>query len=112
MRTPTNSESIFLVDLTLLAFSVVGSRIVRDVRRNADDLHFSIRQLSIANIELRITAEALRENEQQIVSIYNTVRDVIFHRTGAGWNLPDEAACGSAWCLAEVLSLLLRQTES
>ena len=43
VRTPTNYESIFLVDLTLLAFSVAGSRIFRDASRNVDDLRFSIR---------------------------------------------------------------------
>ena len=79
VRTPTNYQSIFLADLTLLAFSVVGSRIVRDAQRNVGDLRLSISQLSTANIELRKTAEALRENEQKNASIYNAVRDAIFY---------------------------------
>jgi PAS domain S-box-containing protein len=78
-RTPTNYESIFILDLTLLAFSIVGSRIVQDAQRNVADLRVSIGELSAANTELRNTAEALRESEQRLFSIYNTVRDVIFH---------------------------------
>jgi hypothetical protein len=45
------------------------------------DLYVSISQLSTVNFELRETAEALRQNEQQLASIYNTVGDVIFHLT-------------------------------
>jgi PAS domain S-box-containing protein len=78
VRTPTNHESIFLIELTLLAFAIVGSRIARDVRSNVSDLYVSISQLSALNFELRKTAETLRQNEQQLASIYNTVGDVIF----------------------------------
>ena len=38
-----------------------------------------MRELSTANIELRKTSDALRESEQRLFSIYNTVQDVIFH---------------------------------
>src|SRR5581483_7073957 len=65
VRTPANYESIFLVELTLLSFSVIGSRIVRDAQRNVADLRVSNRELSSANTELRKTAEALYENEQR-----------------------------------------------
>jgi PAS domain S-box-containing protein len=78
VRTPTNYESIFLIELTLVAFSLVGSRIARDAQSNVSDLYVSISQLSTVNFELRKTAEALRQNEQQLASIYNTVGDVIF----------------------------------
>src|SRR6516165_2333391 len=79
VRTPTNYESIFLIELILVAFSLVGSRIARDAQSNVSDLYVSISQLSSVNFELRKTAEALRQNEQQLASIYNTVGDVIFH---------------------------------
>jgi two-component system, cell cycle sensor histidine kinase and response regulator CckA len=50
-RTRTSYASIFYVDLNLLVIALIGSRIARD----------------------------WRESEHQLVSIYNTVRDVIFH---------------------------------
>jgi PAS domain S-box-containing protein len=78
VRTPTNYESIFVADLTLLVFSVVGTRIALDTQRNVFDLRAGIDQLTAANLELQGAEEALRENEQQLVSIYNTVKDVIF----------------------------------
>lgn len=49
--TRTSYASIFYVDLNLLVIALIGSRIARD----------------------------WRESENQLVSIYNTVRDVIFH---------------------------------
>src|SRR6516165_5262024 len=79
VRTPTNYESIFLIELILVAFSLVGSRIARDAQSNVSDLYVSISQLSSVNFELRKTAEALHQKEQQLASIYNTVGDVIFH---------------------------------
>jgi PAS domain S-box-containing protein len=75
----TNYESIFVVELTLLAFSVVGSRIARDAENNVSDLRLSVSQFSTANVALEKTAEALRESERRLSSIYNTVQDVIFH---------------------------------
>jgi PAS domain S-box-containing protein len=79
VRTPTSYESIFFVDLTLLVFAMIGSRIARDSQKNVFDLHGTIERLSEANVKLAETAEALRESEQQLASIYNAVRDVIFH---------------------------------
>ena len=79
VRTPTSYESIFFVDLVLLVFATVGSRIVRDSQRNIFDLRATIDRLSAANRDFRETAGALRESQQQLVSIYDTVRDVIFH---------------------------------
>jgi PAS domain S-box-containing protein len=79
VRSSTTYESIFIVDLNLLVFAVIGSRIARDGQLNVFDLRASIDSLSEANRELTETTEALSENQQQVVSIYNTVRDVIFH---------------------------------
>jgi len=79
VRSPTTYESIIFVDLNLLVFAAIGSRIARDAQRNIFDLRASIDRVSEANLKLSETSEALRESEQQVVSIYNTVRDVIFH---------------------------------
>jgi PAS domain S-box-containing protein len=78
-RSRTTYESIFYVDLVLLVYAAIGSRIARDAQKNVSDLRRSISQFSTANIDLKATAEALRENEQRLFSIYNTVHDVIFH---------------------------------
>jgi PAS domain S-box-containing protein len=79
VRSPTTYESIFHVDLSLLVFALIGSRIARDAQSNVFDLRATIGRVSEANIELSKTAEALRESERQLVSIYNTVQDVVFH---------------------------------
>jgi len=75
----TTYDSIFYVDLNMLVIAIIGSRIARDTQSNVLDLRATIDQVSKANLTLEETAEALRESEQQLVSIYNTVRDVIFH---------------------------------
>ena len=75
----TTYDSIFYVDLNILVIAIIGSRIARDTQSNVLDLRATIDQVSNANLTLEETAEALRESEQQLVSIYNTVRDVIFH---------------------------------
>ena len=79
VRSSTTYESIFFVDLNLLVFAMIGSRIASDAQSNVFDLRATIDRVSKANLTLEDTAEALRESEQQLVSIYNTVRDVIFH---------------------------------
>ena len=79
VRSSTTYESIFFVDLNLLVFAMIGSRIASDAQSNVFDLRATIDRVSKANLTLEETAEALRESEQQLVSIYNTVRDVIFH---------------------------------
>ena len=79
VRTPTSYDSIFYVELTLAVFAMIGSRIANDGQSNVLDLRATIDQLSKANLELRERAEALRESEQEQISIYNAVRDVIFH---------------------------------
>jgi len=79
VRSSTTYDSIFFVDLNLLVFAMIGSRIASDAQSNVFDLRATIDRVSKANLTLEETAEALRESEQQLVSIYNTVRDVIFH---------------------------------
>ena len=79
VRSSTTYDSIFFVDLNLLVFAMIGSRIASDAKSNVFDLCATIDRVSNANLTLNETAEALRESEQQLVSIYNTVRDVIFH---------------------------------
>jgi len=79
VRSSTTYESVVFVDLTLLVFALIGSRIVRDGQHNVSDLRRTIDRLSEANLKSAETAEALRESERQLASIYNTVRDVIFH---------------------------------
>src|SRR5215831_15331391 len=78
VRSATTYESIFFVDLTLLVFAMIGSRIARDGQKNVYDLHGTVERLSEANLKLAETARALRESEQQLASIYNAVQDVIF----------------------------------
>src|SRR4030095_8482372 len=79
VRSKTTYESVFLTDLTLLVFAMIGSRIARDAQNNALDLRATIDRVSEANLKLSETAEALRESEGQLALIYNTVRDAIFH---------------------------------
>jgi PAS domain S-box-containing protein len=79
VRSSTTYDSIFFVDLNLLVMALIGSRIARDARSNVFDLRATIGQLSEVNLELRETSEVLRESEQQQVSVYNAVQDVIFH---------------------------------
>lgn len=79
VRSTTTYESIFFVDLNLLIFALIGTRIASDAQSNVFDLRATIHRVSKAKLTLEETTEALRESEQQLVSIYNTVRDVIFH---------------------------------
>jgi PAS domain S-box-containing protein len=79
VRSSTTYESIFFVDLNLLVFAMIGIRIAGDAQSNVFDLRATIGRVSKANLTLKETAEALRESEQELVSIYNTVRDAIFH---------------------------------
>jgi PAS domain S-box-containing protein len=78
VRSPTTYDSIFSVDLLLLVIALIGSRIARNTHSNVLDLNNAIAQASQVNLELRETAEAWREKQQELVSIYNTVHDVIF----------------------------------
>src|SRR5215472_15511058 len=71
VRSSTTYESIFFVDLNLLVFAMIGSGIASDARSNVFDLHATIDRVSQANLTLEDSAEALRESEQQLISIYN-----------------------------------------
>jgi PAS domain S-box-containing protein len=79
VRSTTSYQSIFLVDLSLLVFAVIGSRIARDAQNNVFELRVTLDRASQANLELRETAKTLHESEQQLASVYNAVGDVIFH---------------------------------
>jgi PAS domain S-box-containing protein len=79
VRSSTTYESILFVDLNLLIFAMIGSRLASDAQNNVFDLRATIDRVSKTNLTLEETADALRESEQQLVSVYNTVRDVIFH---------------------------------
>jgi hypothetical protein len=67
VRTPTSYQSIFFVDLFLLAFATVGSRIVRDTQSNVLDLHASIDRLSSANVELIQVREQLQQSQERVL---------------------------------------------
>jgi PAS domain S-box-containing protein len=58
VRSPTTYETIFFVDLSLLVFALIGSRIARDTQRNVFDLRTSIDRLSAANLESRAIMDA------------------------------------------------------
>jgi PAS domain S-box-containing protein len=58
VRSATTYDSIFFVDLNLLVFAMIGSRIARDTQRNVFDLRTSIERLSAANLELRAIMDA------------------------------------------------------
>jgi PAS domain S-box-containing protein len=79
VRSSTTYETIFFVDLFLLVIATIGSRLSRDVQSDVFDLRATINRLSEANLELRTTADAWRNSEQQLDRVYNTVADPIFH---------------------------------
>ena len=78
VRSSTTYESIFFVDLMLLVFAMIGSRVSRDTRNNIFDLRSAVDRLSKANRELGQTAEAWRRSERQLDSVYNSVVDPVF----------------------------------
>ncbi len=77
-RSSTTLESIFFVDLFLLVIALIGSRLARDVQSDVFDLRTSVNRLSETNLELRQTAEAWRDSERELDSVYHTVADPIF----------------------------------
>ena len=82
VRTPTNYSSIFFVDLTLMVFAVIGSRIARDSQSNVSELRASIDRLSTANRELVQIREHLLESEQRLKSAQRLARVGSWH-----WNI-------------------------
>src|SRR5579864_3026134 len=58
VRSSTTYESIFFVDLNLLVFAMIGSRIASDAQSNVFDLRATIDRVSKANLTLEETAEA------------------------------------------------------
>ena len=65
VRSPTSYENILYVDLFMLVFAAVGSRIARDTQTNVFELRATIDRLSEANLELREAGVALRESEER-----------------------------------------------
>ena len=82
VRTPTSYDSIFYVDLNLLVFAAIGSRIARDNQRNVLDLRASVNRFSTANLELKRTQESLEESEQRLKSAQRLTHVGSWH-----WNL-------------------------
>ncbi len=78
-RSPTTYGSIVFVELNLLVFALIGIRIAGDAQSNVFDLRATVGRVSDANLTLEETAKALRESERQLVSIYNTVQDIVFY---------------------------------
>ena len=52
VRSSTTYESIFFVDLNLLVFAMIGSRIASDAQRNVFDLRTTVDRVSKANLTL------------------------------------------------------------
>ena len=84
VRTPTNYNSIFFVDLYLLVVALIGSRIARDTQRNAADLHTSVDRLSAKNRELAESAEALRVSEAKYRRLHESITDAVLTFDMAG----------------------------
>jgi PAS domain S-box-containing protein len=75
VRSSTNYDSIFFVDLALLVFAVIGSRIARDAQCNISDLRTIIDRLSGANLALTESTEALRQSEARYRRLYESIAD-------------------------------------
>jgi PAS domain S-box-containing protein len=75
VRTPTSYASILYVDLTLLVFALIGSRMARDTETNISDLNSTIQQLSAANLALTQSADALRQSEMKYRLLHESITD-------------------------------------
>jgi PAS domain S-box-containing protein len=82
VRTSTSYGSIFFVDLALLVFAVIGSRIARDIQGNISDLRAGIDRVSAANLALVQTREHLQESEERLKSAQRLTHVGSWH-----WNL-------------------------
>jgi PAS domain S-box-containing protein len=90
VRSSATYSSIFYVDLILVVFAIIGSRIVNDIQKDVLDLRSSLRQLSAAHIDVSRTAEALRESEERLRLATKATQDAIWDidlKTGkVSWN--------------------------
>ena len=77
VRTSTTYGSIFIVDLGILIFALIGNRIARDTQSNVTDLGTIIDQLSVANHALTESAEALRQSEGKYRRLYESITDAV-----------------------------------
>ena len=75
VRSSTTYESIFFVDLNLLIFAMIGSRIVRDGQRNVADLRNIVQQLSAVNAALTASTDALQESEGKYRRLHESITD-------------------------------------
>ena len=89
----TTYESIFDVDLQLLVFALIGSRIARDIQTNVVDLRASNDQLSAANFELVQIREHLQDSEQRLKSAQRLI-----HVGSCHWNLGTNQVVCSEEC--------------
>jgi PAS domain-containing protein len=75
VRSSTNYGSILNVDLALLIFAVIGSRIARDSQVNVSDLRTIIVRSSAANLALTESAGVLRQSEGKYRQLYESITD-------------------------------------
>ena len=84
VRSATSRASILDVDLILMVFALVGSRIARDAQRNVSDLRTIIDQSSAANLALTETAVALRQSELKYRRLHESITDGVMAVDMAG----------------------------
>jgi PAS domain S-box-containing protein len=83
-RSSTTFDSIFFVDLGLVVFALIGSRISHDAQRNILDLGNIVNQLSTANRLLMKSSEALRQSEGKYRRLYESITDAMVANDMAG----------------------------
>ena len=77
VRTHTSYGSIFFVGFSMLVFSTIGNRIVRDTQSNVSDLRTIIGRLSGANAELEQSAGALQASEMRYRRLHESITDAV-----------------------------------
>ena len=77
VRTHTSYGSIFFVGFSMLVFSTIGNRIVRDTQSNVSDLRTIIGRLSGTNAELEQSAGALQASEMRYRRLHESITDAV-----------------------------------
>lgn len=97
VRSPTNYQSIFYVDLILLVFAMIGSRFAGNTQANVSDLRTFISRLSATNLELTESARALRESEAALRESERLLKNAerIAHIGHWQWDLQTNRVSGS-----------------
>lgn len=93
VRTPTSRADIIYIDLNLMVFALIGSRIARDAQRNVFDLRTGVDRLSAANAELVRTKEDLQDSEYRLISAQGLTHVGSWH-----WNLGTHRVVCSEEC--------------